>query len=53
VTLVAELSLALWLLVVGVNERKWLEQARTRTANRSLSQRLAALRQVRRKNYEE
>jgi Domain of unknown function (DUF4386) len=36
VTLVAELSLALWLLVVGVNERKWLEQARMRTASQSL-----------------
>ena len=27
VTLVAELTLALWLLVVGVNEAKWREQA--------------------------
>ncbi len=27
ITLVAELSLALWLLVVGVNEAKWREQA--------------------------
>jgi hypothetical protein len=27
VTLIAELSLALWLLIVGVNEAKWRAQA--------------------------
>jgi Domain of unknown function (DUF4386) len=31
VTLVAELSLALWLLVVGLNETKWLEKAGAKT----------------------
>ena len=30
VTLIAELSLALWLLVVGVNEAKWRAQLATR-----------------------
>src|SRR2546430_3212770 len=34
VTLAAELSLALWLLVVGVNETKWLEQAGAKRAKR-------------------
>jgi Domain of unknown function (DUF4386) len=33
VTLVAELSLALWLVVVGVNETKWLEQTRAKGPN--------------------
>jgi hypothetical protein len=35
VTLVAELSLALWLLVVGLNETKWLEQACPKGPNQS------------------
>jgi hypothetical protein len=34
VTLVAESSLALWLLIVGVNEEKWREQARAFSAER-------------------
>ena len=36
VTLGAELSLALWLLVVGINETKWLEQAGAKRPNQSL-----------------
>jgi hypothetical protein len=33
VTLIAELSLALWLLVVGVNEERWRAQAAARAAS--------------------
>jgi Domain of unknown function (DUF4386) len=36
VTLVAELSLALWLVVVGVDEVKWLEQTGAKRPNQTL-----------------